>query len=101
MQWLELAIDLCDSTIQQVRQEESTVVVDLDDTPEGMICLIFEAAIITHQTLDFDRFAHVPSWHPARRVSWAGVIVEYICFAMESGDSFWLQALAVRWERRV
>jgi len=101
MEQLELAIDLCDSTIQHVRQSETAVMVDLDDTPDGAICLIFEVATITHQTIDFERFEQLPSWHPIRRVSWAGVIAEYFCFAMESGDSFWMEAEAVRLERRV
>jgi hypothetical protein len=98
---LELAIDLCGSTIQRVRQEGTTLMVDLDDTPEGAISLVFETATIIHQTLAFGRFEGLLSWHPARRVSWAGVIAEYICFAMESGDSFWMEAQAVRWERRI
>jgi len=77
------------------------VTVDLDDTPEGAIRLIFEAATISYQTIDFACLAQIPAWHPARRITWANVIAQQFCFALESGDGFWLQAQTVRLEQRL
>ena len=52
------------SVLQEVpRTGNNTVTVDLDDTPEGAIRLIFEAATISYQTLDFACLAQVPAYY--------------------------------------
>jgi hypothetical protein len=98
---LDLLVNLAGSRICQIRQEAASIIVDLDETVEGAICVICESTEFAHQTAEMMILNQLPIWHHARMVAWTDIVADYLVIAMESGNSFSLWAQSLRLERGV
>lgn len=93
--------NLAGSRLRQLRQEKGRMIVELDDTAEGAVALVCEAAAIAHGAEEVMLLNTLPAWHHARTVAWADVLAGCLVVALESGLRLSLRARAVHLEREV
>jgi hypothetical protein len=93
----DLIAELAGCRITQIRQEGSSIIVEVDDA-DGSLHLIGEAEGSIKEILSLNQ---LPPWHDGRLIAWADMASECLVVALKSGNQFSLRAQSLRVERGV